>query len=124
MMYPNTGHDHSGNVAMAPGRGTRSGGSRRTSESIEGESTAGPSINYKELAAEIAAHIRQDTGQAERGRPTQDGLPAVAESAVGSGAESTRSRQLPRPPPTVAPTRLTDTRSIDTLPAYVPGQSR
>jgi len=93
-------------------------------ESIEEESTAGPSINYKELAAEIAAHMRQNPSLADSG--TSGGLPPVPEvpRMGSSGPESVRGRQLPLPPAATMPQRTTDTRSIDTLPAYAAGQVR
>jgi len=142
LLYGGPLHDNSLNNQSNMGQFHRSQGSASVADSLEQDSTAGPSINIKELAAEIAKNMRETTTQ-ERGRQTQDvpGLEVVpeqlvanavsrAESARGAdsirGAESARGvggRQLPRPPP-AGTKRSDDTFSVDTLPAYVSGQSR
>jgi hypothetical protein len=128
-------------VTRAPHMQQRSQGSLSVADSMERESS-GPSINLKELAAEIAKNIRQEIGVQDRpqDRPQQEFLAPVPEQAImnavmrsdstraesgrttesSRGGESTRSgRQLPVPPQ-----RRSDVQSVDTLPVYAPGQTR
>lgn len=95
------------------------------SDSLEREGGS-PSINIQELAAEIAKNIRQDINTQDRERSGMSldmtSLSSVPEqitvdSVSRSGSSRARpGRELPRPPQTRG-----DVRSVDTLPAYVPG---
>ncbi|KAF8580303.1 hypothetical protein K439DRAFT_315529 [Ramaria rubella] len=112
-------------------------GSPSIIDSLE-DSTAGPSINIQELAAEIAKNMRQTGVQGQEPtvglgvileNPSANELPNVnsgrgddssrREPTRSEIGQSVRGRQLPRPPPSAFGRQTADDAvSVDTLPAY------
>jgi hypothetical protein len=131
----------------------RSQGSISVAGSLERDSTSGPSVNVRDLAAEIARNIRQELNPQDHTGLQQDAtslatvpeqvvLKAVSRAESASGAGSTRGTESSPGPDSTRGTEYTrrtdsvrgrqlprpplraDVRSVDTLPEYVPGLSR